>query len=594
VLKFVLRIFAVIGFLTSLVFLIALGMGVYKQNTMLSEPQSVILDIDFNQSIVEQSESSPFDLAIQEETPSSLIDILHAIDKAKDDPHVKGIFARFGTAMPSLNQAQEIRAALARFRSSNKFTYAYGASYGDFGLGNRAYFLACAFENIWLQPIGSVGLTGLALQSPFAKEALSKIGITADFMRREEYKSFSEMTTRDEFSLPVRANMQSLLDSLDEQETDGIAESRKWNRDRVKRLMDSGPYTDEEAIKAGLVTHIGYEDELLDEIDHKAGKDTKHVDIESYLSFRDHGLTEKPKAKVALIFGTGLIMDRAIGRSDVGGEHIMAANDIVEAINDAIEDKDIKAILFRVDSPGGSPDASETIRRAIIHAQNKGKPVFVSMGETAASGGYWIAMNADQIIAEPGTITGSIGVLAGKFVLGGLMEKLGVHWDTLKTADEAGLWSMMNEFTPVQRARVNVLLDRTYAAFVKNVSDARKIPMEKMPDIAKGRVWTGAQAVKIGLVDQLGGYDVTLKAIRKKLGLDEKQVVALEQFPPPETPVERLLKLLHGLGTDGVLVRTALAQWQSFSAVVAPMLNDIVRVNPVLARMPSLTDGLRF
>lgn len=589
------RLFAAIGFMVTLSILLGLGVGLYKQYRAPSEPDAVILALDFTQDIVEQTTPSALDLALEDKS-LSLLDIIRAIDKAKDDPHVKGLVARFGSTQPSLSQAQEIRAAIARFHTSGKPTYAYGASYGDFGLGNRAYYLASAFDNIWLQPVGSVGLTGLALQSPFAKEALGKIGVEADFMRRAEYKSFPEMTTRDDFSPPVRTNMQSLIDDLAAQEAAGIAESRKWDINHARQLMDGGPYIDQEALKVGLVTHIGYEDEFFNEIEKKAGKNAKRIDVAHYLAFRTQPGAPEAKATVALIYGTGLIVDKPAGRNEIAGEHIMDADTIANAFNVAAKAKDVKAILFRVDSPGGSPGASETIRRALVHAQQKGKPVFVSMGGTAASGGYWIAMSADQIVAEPGTVTGSIGVLAGKFVVGGLMQKLGIHWDMVKTSSDAGMWSMMDHFSPVQRARVNALLDATYAAFVKDVSDARKIPMEKMPDVAKGRVWTGAQAVKIGLVDQLGGYDVALAGVRKKLGLDEKDPITLQPFPPPETPVQKLRKLLKNFGTANAMLQSVFVGWHSLAAALGPVWDGVAGPGLISARMPMPQDGigLRF
>lgn len=584
--KFFLRAFALIGFLVSLVFALSMVIAWHQQKEMLTEPENAILVLDFDQPIVEQNEPSPLSLAMHEDT-TPLFDILHAIDKAKEDPHVKGIIARFGGTQPSMAQAQEIRAAIARFRATKKFTYAFAASYGSFGLGNRAFYLASAFDNIWLQPVGSVSLTGLAIQSPFAKKALDKIGVKADFMQREEYKSFMEMAQRDDFSPPVREMNQGMIDDLSTQISSGIAESRKWDEGRVKRLMERGPFTDKEAEGAGLVTHIGYSDELAKEAEDKAGPDAKQVDLDDYLSFRGEGKASKPKATIALIYGSGLIVDKASGPGDISGEHMMGADTMVDAFNAAADNKNVKAILFRIDSPGGSPDASESIRRALIHAQMKGKPVFVSMGDVAASGGYWIAMNADHIVAEPGTLTGSIGVLSGKFVLSGLLDKIGITFGNIKTTETAGMWSPNSEFTPAQRERVNAMLDQTYHAFIKNVSDARKIPMEKMPDIAKGRVWTGAQASKIGLVDELGGYDVTLAALRKKLKLEPTDIVSLEVFPAPETPIERIMKLMKGLGVESAMIRSALVQWQGMQAALGVSYSDVISQGAVSARMPT-------
>ena len=578
------RIFAVIGIIATLCILAFIGFTVYLQAEGPTEPDSIILGLNFDHPIVEQADTSALDLAVSEDT-TSLLDILHAIDAARADPHVKGIVARFGTTLPKLSQAQEIRAALARFRKSGKFTYAFGSSYGNFGPGNAAYYLASGFENIWLQPVGVVGLTNSGLEAPFIKTALAKIGVAGDFMKREEYKSFDETFMRDDFSQPARENMQALIEDLSNQVAAGVAEGRGWDAARVKELMAQGPFTANEALKNGLVTHLGYASELKDELKKKAGAEAKQVGLADYLNYGGGG-SAKPKAHVALIYGSGLITSREVGPSNLTSGEVMTAGAIADAFNTAADDDNIKAVIFRVDSPGGEPDASETIRAAMIHAEKKGKPVFVSMGGTAASGGYWVAMSADHITAEPGTITGSIGVVAGKFVLGGLMDKIGVHWDAITTGDNAGMFSLQTPFDMTQRARMNALLDETYQDFIKDVSDSRRIPIEKMPDIAKGRVWTGAQAQKLGLVDDLGGYDVTFAAVRKKLVLEPEDQLAIELLPPPLTPAEKILKLLKNFGVESAFFGKIAAQLQNFEAVISPLLSGFH--GPVTARAPSL------
>ncbi len=551
------RIFALIGFL--IVLLVAGGISAAMKFAPhpLPEPENVVLTLDFDQPVSEGGGFTPLNFALHEDQ-TSLLDILRAIDKAKTDPHVKGIVARFGGMQPKLAESDEIRAAIQSFRAGGKFTYAFAPTYGEFGEGNRTYFLASAFENIWLQPVGTVSLAGLAMQSPFGKTALDKIGVKADFMQREEYKSFMDMATRDDFAQPVRENMQSMIDDLATHEAEAIAENRGFDTAHVRDLMARGPYTDDEALKEKLVTRLGYWDELDEELEAKAGKEAKSVDVATYLGFLSHAKTEPAKANIALIYGTGEITDHASEAPSLTGDRALGADTVADAFDSAAEDDNVKAILFRIDSPGGTPEASETIRRAMTHAQKKGKPVFVSMGDVAASGGYWIAMNADHIVAEPSTITGSIGVLAGKFSVGDLLQKIGVTMSTIKTSENAGMWSMTEGYTPAQRERINALLDKSYRAFTKNVSDARHIPLDKMPEIAKGRVWTGSQALKIGLVDELGGFGTTLSAIRKKLNLAETDPVTLEDFPTPETPVERVMKLMRSFGMEAAMLRPLL------------------------------------
>ncbi len=589
-LKFIVRFFAVIGFLFVALFSGGIYLALHAQNRAEPKPDNVVLVINFNRPIVEQNVPSPFSLAMDSE-PLVLLDILNAVDRAAADPHVKGLAARFGTEQPSMAQVQEIRAALARFRAKGKFTYAFGTDFGQFGTGNRTYYLASAFENIWLQPVGTVSLSGVALYSPFAKAALDKIGVTADFMQREEYKSFMEVAQRDSFSPPVKAELQELVGNLSNQIAKGIAESRKWDADHVKDLMARGPYTDEEALQEGLVTKLAYADELREELERKAGKDAKQIDVDNYLAFLEDGDKASNRTLVALIYGTGLIMEKSIEGGDIAGENIMSANEISSAFRQAAENKKVKAILFRVDSAGGAPAASETIRRAMLQAQKSGKPVIVTMGAAAASGGYWIAMNGDRIIADPATLTGSIGVLAGKFAFDGLLQKAGVTVDGFSSTPSAGMWSMASGFNAEQKARVNALLDNTYRTFIGNVSTARKIPMEKMPAIAKGRVFSGEQALNAGLVDRLGGYDVALAEIRKALNLSESEPIILETFPPPPSPAERLLKFMRRLGAESAVISSSLSKLEKMQAAFAPALTWILAGHPVAARMPPM-EGL--
>jgi protease-4 len=578
-LRFITRFFAFIGFIVVLLSAGVIAAAIHFSNKPAPEPGNVILTLDFDEPISERGTASALSLALNEDT-TSLLDILRAIDKAKTDPRVKGIVAHFGSTQPKLAESDEIRNAIKNFRTSGKFTYAFAPSYGEFGQGNRTYYLASAFENIWLQPVGSVALTGLALQSPFGRTALERIGVKADFMQREEYKSFMDMATRDDFAPPVRANMQSLLDDLARQIAEGIADGRGWSAKHVGDLMARGPFTDEEAVKENLVTRLGYFDELDDELKQKAGTDAKSVNTSTYLTYGPKVKTV-PKTKIALIYGTGLIMDHDDDATSVTSEKIMGADTIADAFDAAAEDSEVKGVLFRVDSPGGTPQASETIRRAMIHTQKAGKPVYVSMGDTSASGGYWISMNADRIIAEPVTITGSIGVLAGKFEIGGLLQKLGITMSSIKTSDNAGMTSLTEGWTPLQRERMNALLDSSYRTFTQNVADARHIPMAKIPEIAKGRVWTGAQAQQIGLVDELGGYGVALGALKKKLNLSEADQVEVEIYPPPESPMQRILKLMKTLGMEEAALRPL--------GIRAPELLGVLQTalqKPILLRTP--------
>ncbi|MER2519804.1 MAG: signal peptide peptidase SppA [Bdellovibrionales bacterium] len=567
--KVIVRVLAVIGFLTVMSVSSLVALGLFAVAEKRKEPESIVLTIDFNKSVVESDEPSPVDFAINEES-IALTDVLRAIDRAKTDPRVKAVVGKFGPTQLSLAHAQEIRAAIAAFRAAKKPSYAYATSYGQLGGSGKIYFLASAFETLWLQPIGAVSISGPAIQSPFFRETLDKLGAKADFLQREEYKSFMDMATRNDFAAPVRENLESLLSDLADQMATGVSESRSWDAARVRQIMAHGPYTDQEALKAGLVSRLGYEDELEKSLKESISKDVKFVGPQTYLSYAKRPAKEdsqKP-THIALIHGVGTIIERASDGGSLTGGKILGADVIVDAFNQAIEEKDIKAILFRIDSPGGSPEASESIRRVVVRAKQAGKPVVVSMGNVAASGGYWSTMNADRIIANPGTLTGSIGVISGKFVVGPALEKLGIRLGTLVARNAASgigtesfetMWSTEKEFTPAQRERLAAMIDRTYQAFIENVAEARKIPLDKMRDFAKGRVYTGAQAQKIGLVDTLGGFKTAIATVREQLKLEPDAPINYVVLPEPQNTVEKLMKFVLSLGGVETRISPAIA-----------------------------------
>jgi protease-4 len=253
---------------------------------------------------------------------------------------------------------------------------------------------------------------------------------------------------------------------------------------------------------------------------------------------------------------------------------------VVQAFQQAVDDDDVKAILFRIDSPGGSPVASESIRRAVVQAQAAGKPVIVSMSDTGASGGYWIAMNADKIVAEPATLTGSIGVIVAKVATAGLWDSLGISWGGVKRGDNAGIWSNVATYSPSERARVEAVLDDLYAAFTRNVAEARHLSPEKVREIARGRVWTGHQAKALGLVDDLGDMELALRRVREAIGLKPTDSVSLDVFPRPRSGIERIAELLT---LSGARVMASVKVLEGAAGVVAPL----VQSGPAV-RMPRL------
>ncbi len=590
--KFLTRLFAFIGVFLTLVLLLAfwgLHAWLFPNDAQPETPKEMILSIDFTNPIVEKPRDFELSLPalLQEEPETPLFLIVRALNEAKNDPRVKGVVAYFGSSGgPSLVQMQEVSSALARFKESGKPAYSFAQSYGSFSGGRALVALATHFDHIWLQPVGIVGLTGLGIEAPFAKSALENIGVKANFLRREEYKSAMENVSQDSFSPAVRENMERLMESLHEQVAEALAQGRKIEKPKAMAFLANGPYTASEAIKMGLVTKIGYEDEMNKEIDEKLGKDIAKVDPQTYLYYVGKDSKIETKADVALIYAEGVLTDqpRKGPYRLAGDDEKIDADAVAQAFDDAVKNEKIRAILFRVNSPGGSPVASESIRRALVKAKEAKIPVFVSVGAVAASGGYWIIMDADHIVANPASVTGSIGVVGGKFVLEGLYDKIGLKWERLGTSDNAHLFSTRSAFDAKGEERINAMLDEVYQAFTSGVSAARKIPLEKMPDIAKGRVFTGKQALDAKLVDELGGMETAVAAVKKRLNLEPSDKISLWRYPEPETPQTILLRAVENM-RFGSLFLSSLGGG-------APSLRFLERLENATARLAPLWDEL--
>ena len=566
--RFLFRLFALFGF----VVLVAVGVGgfvLYKALFPVSDiPATIVLLIDLDQKMAEQSSGDSVSGELLGGR-TSLRDVIDALDRGASDPRVKGAVLRLGDDGVGMAQAQDVRAALARFRVAGKFTTAYANSFGEFEPGNQSYYLASACDQVWLQPVGLVGLTGLSAEMPFARKILDQYHILPEIEHREEYKSATETLTEPTMSRPHREMLESLLDDMTGQLVDGLSASRKLEPAVVRRLIDNGPFVDREAKEAGLIDRIGYYDELVDETLDKAGGDSDLVTPDDYLDVA--GEPHESGPTIALIFVVGGIERGSGGMNPMLGGETVGSDAVVSAFQEAMDDDDVRAILLRIDSPGGSVVASETIRRAVLQAKAAGKPVIVSMSDTAASGGYWIAMDADRIIAEPATLTGSIGVIVGKVATGGFWDSLGVSWDSVKRGQNAGIWSNINGYSPSERARVTAITDDIYATFTRNVAEARHLSADRVREIARGRVWTGQQALKLGLVDELGDLDLALRRTREAIGLAADAPVSLDVYPRPRSGIERLAELISN-GAAGV--RATIQAVAPVARVAAPLVHS--------------------
>jgi protease IV len=502
-------------------------------------PSKTILEANFEQGLVEDVPDSPT-ARLMLTDKQSLRDVVDAIDRGASDDRVVGIIAKIGAPPMGMAQTQEIRDAVQRFRAHKKFAVAYAETFGEFGPGNGAYYLATAFDHIYLQPSGDVGLTGIIMESPFIKGTLSKLGVTFHGDHRYEYKNALNLFTETKYTPAHKEATTAIMNSWFSQMKDGICQARQIAPEKFQSIVDGGPYLGKEAVDAKLVDAVAYRDEVYGKVKSQAGDGAELLYLDKYLDRagrpHDHGKT------IALVFGVGGVTRGTSDYDPVQGSQNMGSDTVAGAIRAAADDKDVKAILFRVDSPGGSYVASDTIWREVVRTRQAGKPVIVSMGNLAGSGGYFVAMAADKIVAQPGTITASIGVLGGKMLTSGLWDKIGLTWDEVHQGDNATMFTGTHDYTPAEWGRFQAWLDRVYVDFTSKVADGRKLPKEKVLEIAKGRIWSGQDAKNLGLVDELGGYDAAVKLAKKAAGVPDSDDVKIVVFPREKTFIQSVLQ----------------------------------------------------
>jgi protease-4 len=467
-----------------------------------------------------------------------LLDAVTALARASEDERVTMLVARVGASPMKLAKIQEIRDAVIRFREKGKKAVVYAETFGEFGPGNSAYYLATAFDRIYLQPSGSVGLTGLGMKTPFLRDLLKKAGIEPRLAHRKEYKSAAYLFTESRYNEPHREADQAVLESLMSQLVDGIARSRDFTSEQVLSLVQKGPFSATDALREKLVDELAYWDQVCEAAKKEVGNDSRPLSLFEYLKRAGHPYSGR--RKIALIYGVGPII-RGRSRWTPLGSQIMGSKTVADSFRQAVKDKSVKAIIFRINSPGGSYVASDVVWREILRTKEQGKPVIVSMSEVAGSGGYFVAAAADKIIAQPGTITGSIGVVGGKMVTSEMWDKIGIHWGELYTHGNAGLWSSTQNYTAEQWEQVQGWLDTIYTDFVTKVAQGRKLDVGRVYEIAKGRIWSGKDARDIGLVDELGGFEEAMHAAKAAAGIRVEEKVGLRAFPAKRALWKRLI-----------------------------------------------------
>lgn len=464
--------------------------------------------------------------------PLSMRDLVTALERAGRDRRVAGLVVHISVTRAGLAQVQELRDAIAAFRATGKFALAVAETFGELSAGNVGYYLATSCDEITLQPIGAVGLIGLKREATFVRGLLDRLGIVAAFEGRHEYKSAAAPLLQTSYSEPERAQEQAILDCELDQIVRGIATARRRSPEEVRALVDRGPFLAEEAVAAGLIDRLAYLDEVVAAARTRAGRGSRLLLLERYARRAPRRPAGTGRAcTVAVITATGSIVRRANSPLPGPGGGSMDAGAVAASIGMAARNKRVKAIVLRVDSPGGSAVASERIYRAVVLASSTGTPVVVSMGNVAASGGYYLAAGADRIVAQPGTITGSIGVISGKLVTEGAKAKLGMTVDEVHAGAHALITSTNRPFEPEEHERFSSSLDAIYAAFVERVAAGRHLTTVEVDAVARGRVWTGEDAASRGLVDRLGGFREALACVRELVKLPPEHRLRLVAFP---------------------------------------------------------------
>jgi protease-4 len=510
----------------------------------------------------------------------SLTGLVMQFKKAKVDNRIKAILLDVNMSGVGWGKAEEIRDAITDFRSSGKPVYAYI----EFGL-NKEYYIATACDKILVPPPGELFINGLAADVMFFRGSLDKLGIYPDIFQIGKYKSIGDMFTQKQMTDAHREYINSMLDDLYNRYINAIAQARHKTPDEVRTLIDNAPYSAEKAKEAGLIDDTLYRDD----VEKQFKKLLKYKDTDTFTPVRSADYRDvSPESlglnkgeRIAVIYASGEIGSGSSQNSPSGDQSI-GSDTVAKALNDAAADKTLKAIVLRVDSPGGSGLASDIIWHA-VEAANEKKPVVVSMSDVAASGGYYISASASRIIAQPSTITGSIGVVAGKPVLRGFYDWLGISNEYVLRGKTAGMFRETEKFSDEERAKFEDWIKTTYYNdFIPKVAKGRKKDAQYVDSVGQGRVWTGAQARDRGLVDEFGGLDKAIEVAKQLAKIPADKGVEQVVLPYPTTFLQQLLS-----GSD----ENSNTQVQQQRAMLAALPEDAQRAFRYMALMERMKNG---
>lgn len=505
------------------------------KKTNISEHTVIMVDMNNNYSEI------PTDSLVDELLGRNSMNfnlLLQAIEMAGVDDRIDALIARIDISNLDMAQIQDVARSVMAFRASGKPAYVFSQGFGPLGQGNREYYLATFFDKIYMQPHTEIGLTGINIEIPFFKKILQKIGLNAEFYTRYEYKNAMMSFTDDKMSDPVRQEMIQLAEQLMQEIKGDIQHNRNLKQD-IDVIINKAPLSAEDGILYGLIDELLY----LPELEKKLREDgvKNFVNIEDYASYLRPNTGNIPVVAHLNLNG---VINTGKTSSDIDGEYVIGSRSVLSDLAEIEEIENLKAVIVRINSPGGSYNAADEIYFAIKQLkENKKVPIIISQSGYAASGGYFVSLAGDYIIAEPATITGSIGVLGGKFVLQKLWQKLEIDWDSIKIGENAGILSMNTPFSASEKNIFNASLDMVYEDFTQKVVQNRGLTKD-INDIARGRVWSGRQALELGLIDALGGPDDALREAKKRAEIMPEQKFKIITFPREKSFSEKLRDMI--------------------------------------------------
>ena len=497
--------------------------------TLPGHRPAVLLELDLTEAPADPDTHDPL-ARLRSRGRRLLRPTLRALHEAGEDPRVVGLLVKVGRTLPWATM-QELRIGVRAFAASGKPTVAWAETFGEESGGLSSYVLATAFDEIWLQPGGGLGMLGVGVQTTFLRGALDKLGVEPQLEQRYEYKNAADRVMRSEFTPAHRESLERLTGSIFDEAVSAIAAGRRMEESQVRELVDTGPRTAAEALEVRLVDRLGYRDEVYAAFRSRVGPDVELLFADRWQPRRRPSLPARRKGHVALVEVRGGIMSGRSRRGPLGAQ--VGSDSVCAELRAAAQDDQARSVVLRIDSPGGSAVASDTIWREVGRVREAGKPVIVSMGDAAASGGYYIACPADVIVALPATLTGSIGVFGGKFVVRELLERVGLSTGTVEHGAHALMYSARRGFSDAERERLAATIDAIYDDFVAKVASGRQRPASEVEEVARGRVWTGRDAREVGLVDELGGMRDAVRIARTRGGLPEHAPVVRALHVPP-------------------------------------------------------------